>query len=76
MGLSGCNIQFFAGEIEAWRWKKIWKYLGGFYDKQCTKGDKIYSHVMDKDNFRRLNALGPPPDVPYILREQTTLYVG
>ena len=65
----------FAGRVAVGRWRSFWKKLEKFYAKHCQEGDRIHSHVIDVDEFKRMLILGESPDLPWILKEVTVLFV-
>ena len=76
-GLERIQFSVFVGEIEPPRWQKVWKKLVELYEKECDAAtDRIFSHVVDRDNFGKMLTLGLSPDKAWIMGEVSSLYFG
>lgn len=68
-GFDRIQYSVFIGEIDPHRWQKVWAHLVAVHCKHCQETDKIYSHVIERDHFRKMAILGRPLDVAWILQE-------
>ena len=65
----------FIGKIEALRWRSLERKLNSFYGKYCSEGDRIHSHVIERDHFRKMLILGNELDTAWILDEIRVLFI-
>ena len=48
----------FAGQVKTERWRSFWKKIEQFHRKHCDEGDRIHSHKIGEDEFRKMSILG------------------
>jgi CRISPR-associated endonuclease Cas2 len=74
-GFERIQYSVFVGKIDMHRWQKIWAKLCALHARYCTDQDKIYSHVIEANHFRKMSVLGPPLDIPWILQEMNVFFI-
>lgn len=74
-GLVRLQYSVFSGEVEAHHWNRIWKHITHFFRTKCQPEDKVFSMVVDSDHFRKMDTLGPEPEIAWIMDEIHTFYL-
>lgn len=71
------RLQFsvFVGKVEPQRWKRLESDLEKFHAKHCKKGDRIHSHLIERDHFEGMLVLGEELDKAWIMQEINVLFV-
>ncbi len=76
LGFDRIQYSVFVGKIASEKWPKCWKGIEKFYAKNCnTETDRIYSHIIDQDNFKKMSTLGKGPNSAWILHEINVLFI-
>lgn len=75
-GFDRIQYSVFVGRVVSERWKKAWKGIEKFYSKNFDVAtDRIYTHIIDRDNFENMGILGEGPDSAWILHEINVLFI-
>ncbi len=74
-GFERIQYSVFVGRIDIHRWQKVWARLCSIHARYCTELDKINSHVIEADHFRKMSILGPSIDTAWILQEVDVLFI-
>ena len=73
-GFERIQYSVFLGKVEAARWVKIWRRLSNIFHEHCAPEDKIYSHLIEAQHFRKMLTLGTKVDIDWILQETDTFF--
>lgn len=74
-GFERVQFSVFIGKASTKHWERMWKKLETLYMKHCAPTDKIFTHVIERDHFRKMSILGPELDVEWILQEVEYLFI-
>ena len=68
-GFDRIQYSVFAGKMNTAKWRKYWKEIKAYFDKNCQADDRIFSIKVDRDNFRQMEVLGMELDKAWIMQE-------
>ncbi len=65
----------YCGIIDNSYWAECWGEIQFLYETNYNEGDKIYAHIMSKEQFEKGEYLGVKPDFDLILDKIITLWI-
>lgn len=74
-GFDRIQYSVFVGKIPIGRWQKLWSEIEKLYTEKGKSNDRIYSHVIEHDHFKKMTILGNAIDTAWVLQEIKVWFV-